>query len=315
MRKDGKIYIAGHHGLVGSAIRRRLQREGFQNLVLKEHSELDLCDQYGVQDFFESERPEYVFLAAAKVGGIHANNTYRADFIHENLMIQTNVIHAAFVYNVKKLLFLGSSCIYPKYASQPIKEESLLTAELETTNEPYAVAKIAGIKMCQAYRDQYGSNFISLMPTNLYGPNDNYHPMNSHVLPALVQKFYEAKLKNKKSVEIWGSGAPRREFLHVDDLADACLFLMEEYHSGEIINVGTGADLTIKELAYLIKQCSGFDGELYFNTKYPDGTPQKLLDTSKINKLGWTPKIKLEDGIKEVCMDYERNVHHLEPFV
>lgn len=313
MKRDGKIYIAGHQGLVGSAIYRRLQKEGFQNFVLRDHSELDLCDQYAVQDFFLSERPDYVFLAAAKVGGIHANNTYRADFIYENLMMQTNVIHAAFVYNVKKLLFLGSSCIYPKLASQPIKEESLLTAELEPTNEPYAVAKIAGIKMCQAYRDQYGANFISLMPTNLYGPNDTYHLMNSHVLPALIQKFYEAKAKNKKTVEIWGSGAPRREFLHVDDLADACLFLMEEYNSGEIINVGTGADLTIKELAFLIKQCSGFDGELYFNTTFPDGTPRKLLDTSKINKLGWSPKIKLEEGIKDVCIEYERNVyHHLE---
>jgi GDP-L-fucose synthase len=311
MRKDGKIYIAGHRGLVGSAIHRRLQKEGFQNFILKEHSELNLCDQHAVHDFFNTERPDYVFLAAAKVGGIHANNNYRADFIHDNLMIQTNVIHAAFIYNVKKLLFLGSSCIYPKYAPQPIKEDSLMTAELEATNEPYAVAKIAGIKMCQAYHDQYASNFISLMPTNLYGPNDNYHPLNSHVLPALVQKFYEAKMKGKKTVEIWGSGAPRREFLHVDDLADACMFLMEEYHSSEIINVGTGADLTIKDLAYLIKQCMGFDGELYFNTTYPDGTPQKLLDVSKINKLGWASKIKLEDGIKKVCIEYEKKAEYV----
>jgi GDP-L-fucose synthase len=313
MKKDSKIYIAGHNGLVGSAIHRTLTQEGFRNVILKEHSQLDLRNQNSVQDFFEAEQPEYVFLAAAKVGGIHANNTYRADFIRDNLMIQTNVIHAAFMYKVKKLLFLGSSCIYPKYTAQPIKEESLLTAALEDSNEPYAVAKIAGIKMCQAYRDQYGSNFISLMPTNLYGPNDNYHPMNSHVLPALVQKFYEAKRKNKKIVEIWGSGAPRREFLHVDDLAEACLFLMEEYNSGEIINVGTGVDLTIKELAHLIQQCSGFGGELVFNTNYPDGTPQKLLDTSKINNLGWTPKISLLDGIQGVCLEYEKKSGSLIP--
>jgi len=311
MKKDGKIYIAGHQGLVGSAIYRRLLKEGFQNFVLRGHSELDLRNQNAVEEFFESARPEYVFLAAAKVGGIHANNTYRADFIHDNLMIQTNVIHAAYTYNVKKLLFLGSSCIYPKYTPQPIKEEALLTSSLEFTNEPYAIAKIAGIKMCQAYRDQYGTNFICLMPTNLYGPNDNYHPMNSHVLPSLIQKFYEAKLNNKKTVEIWGSGTPRREFLHVDDLADACLFLMEEYNSNEIINVGTGTDLTIKELAHLIKQCTGFDGELYFNSIYPDGTPQKLLDISKINKLGWTPKISLPEGIKEVCREFEKKSYSL----
>ncbi len=306
MKKDAKIYVAGHQGLVGSAICRRLQKDGFRNLILQEHAQLDLRDDYAVQSFFESERPEYVFLAAAKVGGILANNTYRAEFIYDNLMIQTNIIHAAFTYNVKKLLFLGSSCIYPKYATQPIKEEALLTSALETTNEPYAIAKIAGIKMCQAYRQQYGSNFISLMPTNLYGPNDTYHPQNSHVLPALIQKFYEAKTQRRGSVEIWGSGNPRREFLHVDDLADACLFLMEEYDSGEIINVGTGVDLRIRDLALFIKQCSGFDGDLYFNTKYPDGTPQKLLDTTKINSLGWVPKIELRDGIKEVCVEYEK---------
>lgn len=308
MKKNAKIYIAGHQGLVGSAIYRRLQNEGFQNFILKEHGQLDLRDHHAVQSFFESERPEYVFLAAAKVGGIYANNTYRAEFIYDNLMIQTSVIHAAFTYNVKKLLFLGSSCIYPKYATQPMEEDALLTSALEPTNEPYAIAKIAGIKMCQAYRQQYGSNFICLMPTNLYGPNDNYHPTNSHVLPALIQKFYEAKTEGRKTVEIWGSGTPKREFLHVDDLADACLFLMKHYDSGEIINVGTGADLSIKDLALLIKHCSGFDGELYFNTKYLDGTPQKLLNTTKINGLGWTPKITLREGIKEVYKEYEKKV-------
>src|SRR5258708_69283 len=306
MKKNAKIYIAGHRGLVGSAIHRKLLKEGFRNLVLKTHSQLDLCDQHAVQSFFEAERPEYVFLAAAKVGGIFANNTYRAEFIYDNLMIQTNIIHAAFMYNVKKLLFLGSSCIYPKYATQPIKEEALMTAALETTNEPYAIAKIAGIKMCQAYRQQYGANFISLMPTNLYGPNDTYHPQNSHVLPALIQKFYEAKTHHRETVEIWGSGKPKREFLHVDDLADACLFLMKEYDSDEIINVGTGVDLTIGELALLIKKYSGFKRDLYFNTKYPNGTPQKLFDTTKIKGLGWAPKITLSDGIKEVCAEYKK---------
>lgn len=308
MNKNAKIFIAGHKGLVGSAIHRRLQKEGFQNFILVEHKHLDLRDQRAVQAFFESERPEYVFLSAARVGGILANNTYRAEFIYDNLMIQTNVIHAAFLCNVKKLLFLGSSCIYPKYATQPMNEEALLTSVLESTNEPYAVAKIAGIKMCQAYRQQYGVNFISLMPTNLYGPNDTYHPQNSHVLPALIQKFYKAKSENVKIVEIWGSGNPKREFLHVDDLADACFFLMEKYDSDEIINVGTGVDLSIKELALLIKQCSGYDGELFFNTEYPDGTPRKLLDTRKINGLGWTPKITLFEGINEVCAEYEKQM-------
>lgn len=308
MKKTAKIYIPGHHGLVGSAIYRRLQKEGFCNFVLKDHSQLDLRDQHAVRSFFEAERPEYVFLAAAKVGGILANNTYRADFIYDNLMIQTNIIHAAFMYKVRKLLFLGSSCIYPKYAPQPIKEEALLTSALESTNEPYAVAKIAGIKMCQSYRQQYGSNFISLMPTNLYGPNDNYDKVNSHVLPALIQKFYEAKMGDQGAVEIWGSGNPKREFLHADDLADACLFLMENYDSAEIINVGTGVDISIKDLALLIKSCSGFAGELFFNTEFPDGTPQKLLDTSKINSLGWVPKISLNEGIREVCLDYEKQL-------
>ena len=290
--------------MVGSAIHRRLQKEGYRNFALKGHSQLDLRDPYSVRKFFEAERPEYVFLAAAKVGGIHANNTLGAEFIHDNLLIQTNLIHQAFVSNVKKLLFLGSSCIYPKYAPQPIKEEALMTGELETTNEPYAIAKIAGIRMCQAYRRQYGSNFISLMPTNLYGPNDNYHRMNSHVLPALIRKFYEAKTQGQETVEIWGSGAPRREFLHVDDLADACLFLMDGYDSDEIINVGTGIDLSIKDLALLIKDCIGYEGDLFFNSDYPDGTPRKLLDTTKINDLGWVAKKELADGVSEVYYEY-----------
>src|SRR5258706_1487446 len=314
MKKNAKIYIAGHRGLVGSAIHRKLLKEGFRNLVLKTHSQLDLCDQHAVQSFFEAERPEYVFLAAAKVGGILANNTYRGEFIYDNLMIQTNIIHAAFMHNVKKLLFLGSSCIYPKFAAQPIKEEALLSAALEPTNEPYAIAKIAGIKMCQSYRQQYGSNFICLMPTNLYGPNDNYDQMNSHVLPALIQKFYEAKAHDRETVEIWGSGTPKREFLHVDDLADACLFLMENYDSDEIINVSTGVDISIKDLALLIKHCSDFNGDLYFNTEYPDGTPQKLLDTAKINSLGWSPKIDLQEGIKEVCMEYEKELEFMASY-
>jgi GDP-L-fucose synthase len=312
MKKDAKIYIAGHQGMVGAAIHRRLTKEGFHNLVLKGHSQLDLRDQHAVQKFFQSERPDYVFLAAAKVGGIHANNTYRAEFIYDNLMIEANVIHSAFTCHVKKLLFLGSSCIYPKFAAQPIKEGSLMTSALENTNEPYAVAKIAGIKMCQAYRQQYGANFISLMPTNLYGPNDTYHPLNSHVMPALIQKFYEAKVKGRSPVEIWGSGNPRREFLHVNDLADACLFLMQGYDSGEIINVGTGVDISIGDLAMIIKQCAGFQGDLYFNSEYPDGTPRKLLDTSLINSLGWFPKIELREGIKEVCEEYEQKIDSSE---
>jgi len=311
MKKNAKIYIAGHHGMVGSAIHRRLQKEGYRNFALKGHSQLDLRDPYSVRKFFEAERPEYVFLAAAKVGGIHANNTQGAEFIHDNILIQTNLIHQAFVSNVKKLLFLGSSCIYPKYAPQPIKEESLMTGELETTNEPYAIAKIAGIKMCQAYRRQYGSNFISLMPTNLYGPNDNYHRMNSHVLPALIRKFYEAKTQGQETVEIWGSGAPRREFLHVDDLADACLFLMDGYDSDEIINVGTGIDLSIKELALLIKDCIGYEGDLFFNSDYPDGTPRKLLDTTKINDLGWVAKKELAEGVSEVYYEYANQATNL----
>jgi len=305
MEKSAKVFIAGHLGMVGSAIHRRLELEGYYNFISRTSSQLDLRNQQAVKEFFESERPEYVFLAAAKVGGIHANNTFRADFIYDNLVIQSNVIHQSFRCGVKKLLFLGSSCIYPRDAVQPMKEEALLTGLLETTNEPYAIAKIAGIKMCQAYRQQYGCNFISLMPTNLYGPNDNYDLLNSHVLPALISKFYTAKEQNLASVEIWGSGTPRREFLHVDDLADACLFLMNKYNSREIINVGTGVDLSIKELALLIRKHVGYEGDLRFNAEQPDGSPRKLLDTAKINDLGWSSKIDLDDGIRMICNQFE----------
>jgi GDP-L-fucose synthase len=308
MNKSAKIFIAGHLGMVGSAILRKLESEGYQNFALRSSSDMDLRDQLAVKDFFESQRPDYVFLAAAKVGGIHANNTYRADFIYDNLVMQSNIIHQSFRCGVKKLLFLGSSCIYPKHATQPMKEDALLTGVLESTNEPYAIAKIAGIKMCQAYRQQYGCNFISLMPTNLYGTNDNYDLLNSHVLPALISKFHTAREQNSPSVEIWGSGTPKREFLHVDDLAEACLFLMNEYNSQEIINVGTGVDLSIKELALLIKKCVGYTGDLHFNTGQPDGTPRKLLDTSKINNLGWSAKIELEDGIRKICEELEVNM-------
>lgn len=305
MNKSAKIFIAGHLGMVGSAILRKLESEGFHNFALRSSSQLDLRNQQDVTDFFEAERPDYVFLAAAKVGGIHANNTYRADFIYDNLVIQSNIIHQSFRCGVKKLLFLGSSCIYPKFAHQPMAEDALLTGPLESTNEPYAIAKIAGIKMCQAYRQQYGCNFISLMPTNLYGTNDNYDLLNSHVLPALISKFHTAREQNFPSVEIWGSGTPRREFLHVDDLADACLFLMNEYNSQEIINVGTGVDLSIKELALLIKKSVGYKGDLHFNTGQPDGSPRKLLDTTKINGLGWFAKIELEQGIKQICEEFK----------
>src|SRR6478609_254759 len=312
MEKDSKIFVAGHLGMVGSAVLRRLEQDGYHNFVLRTSRELDLRDQLGVKLFFETERPNYVFLAAAKVGGIHANNTYRADFIYDNLNIQSNVIHQSFLCGVKKLLFLGSSCIYPKHASQPMKEEALLTGVLENTNEPYAIAKIAGIKMCQAYRQQYGCNFISLMPTNLYGPNDNYDLLNSHVLPALISKFRTAKDLGLPSVEIWGSGTPKREFLHVDDLADACLFLMNEYNSKDIINVGTGVDLSIKDLALLIRRCVGFLGDLNFNLEQPDGSPRKLLDTSKINNLGWVAKIELEEGIRKLCEEFELSISALQ---
>lgn len=300
MNKDSKIYIAGHRGMVGSAIIRRLQKDGFTNIVTRTSKELDLRNQQAVADFFANEKPEYVFLAAAKVGGIVANNTYRADFIYENTMIQSNVIHFSFVNNVKKLLFLGSSCIYPKMAPQPLKEEYLLTGLLEPTNEPYAIAKIAGIKMCDAYRAQYGRNFISVMPTNLYGPNDNYDLNNSHVLPALIRKFHTAKKENKSEVEIWGTGAPLREFLHADDLADACFYLMQNYNEAGLVNIGVGEDISIKDLALLVKKIVDFSGELKFDTSKPDGTPRKLMDVSKLHSFGWKHKINLEDGITAV---------------
>lgn len=290
--------------MVGSAIRRKLHQEGFANLIVRTSSELDLRNQQAVADFFTSEKPEYVFLAAAKVGGIVANNTFRADFLYENLVIQNNVIHQSYLNGVKKLMFLGSSCIYPKLAPQPLKETYLLTGLLEETNEPYAIAKIAGIKMCDAYRAQYGCNFISVMPTNLYGYNDNYHPQNSHVLPALIRKFHEAKLSGAKEVMIWGSGKPMREFLFADDLADACYFLMQQYDEPNLINIGTAEDLTIKDLALLIKNVVGFKGELLFDTTKPDGTPRKLMDVSKLHQLGWRHKVELEEGIQLAYQDY-----------
>jgi GDP-L-fucose synthase len=303
MNKDSKIYVAGHRGMVGSAIVRKLKAEGFTNLVLKTSKELDLRDQKAVETFFQTEKPEYVFLAAAKVGGIVANNVYRGEFIYENLMIQSNVIHHAHVIGVKKLLFLGSSCIYPKMCPQPIKEEYLLSGYLENTNEPYAIAKIAGLKTAESYRKQYGSNFISAMPTNLYGPNDNYDLQNSHVLPALIRKFHDAKANNIPSVEIWGTGSPMREFLHVDDLADASLFLMQNYEGDQHVNVGTGEDISIKDLALLVKELVGYTGELKFNTDKPDGTPRKLLDVTKIHGIGWKHKINLREGIQKVIDD------------
>jgi GDP-L-fucose synthase len=301
--KESKIYIAGHRGMVGSSILRVLKAKGYQNIVLKTSKELDLRNQQDVSNFFSTEKPEYVFLAAAKVGGIIANNTQRADFIYDNLTIQNNIIHQAYLYGVKKLLFLGSSCIYPKLAPQPLKEEYLLTGELEPTNEPYAIAKIAGIKMCEAYRNQYGCNFISVMPTNLYGPNDNYDLNNSHVLPALIRKIRTAKENKDKNVTIWGSGNPKREFLHADDLADACYFLMKNYNDSKIINIGTGEDISILELANLIKKIIDYKGEIITDTSKPDGTPRKLMDVSKINSLGWKAKIGLEEGIRKVIED------------
>ena len=299
MNSTSKIFIAGHNGMVGSAILRNLQDKGFSNFVLKSSKELDLRDAKAVADFFEEEKPEFVFLAAAKVGGIVANNTYRADFLYENLMIQNNVIHEAYKNKVEKLLFLGSSCIYPKLAPQPLKEEYLLTGLLEPTNEPYAIAKIAGIKMCDAYRSQYGCNFISVMPTNLYGPNDNYDLQNSHVLPAMIRKFHEAKL-NGTSVELWGTGSPKREFLHADDMAEACVFLMENYNEPGLVNIGTGEDLSIKELAEMIQKITKFEGEIIWDHTKPDGTPRKLMDVSKLHTLGWKHKITLEEGITKV---------------
>lgn len=300
MQKNSKIYVAGHRGLVGSAILRALEQQGFTNLITRTSSEVDLRDYNQTADFFAKEKPEYVFLAAAKVGGIQANNTYRAEFLFDNMMIQNNVIHQAHLNNVKKLLFLGSSCIYPKMAPQPLKEDSLLTGTLEPTNEPYAIAKIAGIKMCDAYRSQYNANFISAMPTNMYGPNDNYDLNNSHVLPALLRKFHEAKEQNHPEVVVWGTGTPLREFLHSDDLADACLFLMQNYNDFGHVNVGIGEDISIKDLALLIKKIVGYEGNLVWDTSKPDGTPRKLMDVSKINDMGWNAKIGLEEGIRDV---------------
>ncbi|ARP44340.1 GDP-L-fucose synthase 1 [Geobacillus thermodenitrificans] len=308
MNKDAKIYVAGHRGLVGSAILRKLQADGYTNLVYRTSQELDLRDRNQVDKFFEEEKPEYVFLAAAKVGGIVANNEYPADFIRDNLMIQTNVIDAAYRNGVKKLLFLGSTCIYPKFAPQPLKEEYLLTGELEPTNEPYAIAKIAGIKMCQSYNRQYGTKYISVMPTNLYGPNDNFDLHTSHVLPALIRKFHEAKVNNAPYVEVWGTGTPRREFLHSDDLADACVFLMKNYEDNEIINIGVGEDISIKELAEKIKNVVGYQGEIKFDTTKPDGTPRKLVDVSKINALGWKASISLDEGLQKVYQWFLENV-------
>lgn len=304
MEKNAKIYVAGHRGMVGSAIYRKLVKEGYTNLVTKTSTELDLCDQQATANFFAAEQPDYVFLAAAKVGGIVANNTYRADFLYENLCIQNNVIHQAYLTGVKKLMFLGSSCIYPKLAPQPLKEEYLLTGLLEETNEPYAIAKIAGIKMADAYRDQYGCNFISVMPTNLYGYNDNYHPQNSHVLPALIRKFHEAKVNGTAEVTIWGSGSPMREFLFADDLAGACYFLMQEYNEPGFVNIGTGKDLTIKNLALLIKKVIGFEGTLTFDSSKPDGTPRKLMDVSKLHSFGWKHTVELEEGIELAYRDF-----------
>lgn len=307
MNKESKIYIAGHNGLVGSAIKKQLEKQGYKNLIFKSHKELDLLDCNNVKDFFEKEKPEYVFLAAAKVGGILANNDCSADFIYQNLAIQNNIIHTSYLSGVKKLLFLGSSCIYPRDCPQPIKEEYLLTGPLEKTNEAYAVAKIAGIKMCQNYNKQYETNFISVMPTNLYGPNDNFSLQSSHVLPALIRKFHEAKIANQNTVTIWGTGSPRREFLYIDDLAAACVFLMNNYNNGEIINIGTGKDITIKELSILIKKVVGFKGGIINDTTKPDGTPQKLLDVSRLNKLGWQHKIELEKGVEKTYKWFLKN--------
>ena len=303
MKSNSKIYIAGHKGMVGSAIHRNLITKGFSNFILKSSKELDLRDSLAVKTFFETECPDYVFLAAAKVGGIVANNKFRAEFLYDNLMIQTNVIHNAYLTGVKKLLFLGSSCIYPKMAPQPMKEEYLLTGLLEPTNEPYAIAKIAGIKMCDAYRSQYGCNFISVMPTNLYGSNDNYDLENSHVLPAMLRKFHEAKVTNTPFVTLWGSGSPKREFLHADDMAAACVFLMQKYNEPGLINIGTGSDLSIKELAQIIQKITGFKGEIVWDTERPDGTPRKLLDVSKLNNLGWKHSLSLEEGIEQVYQE------------
>ena len=307
MNKQDKVYVAGHRGMVGSAIVRKLQAEGHTNIVVRTSKELDLKEQQAVRGFFAQEKPAYVYLAAAKVGGIHANNVYRAQFLYENLMIESNIIHSAYENGVKKLLFLGSSCIYPKMAPQPLKEESLLTGPLEQTNEPYAIAKIAGIKLAESYRRQYGCNYISAMPTNLYGPNDNYDLNNSHVLPALIRKFHTAKVTGAPSVEVWGTGSPMREFLHVDDLADACYFLMGHYDEELFLNIGTGEDLTIKALAEMIKDIVGYTGELRWNTEKPDGTPRKLMDVSRLHSLGWKHRIGLREGITAVYAEFAKS--------
>ena len=309
MEKSAKIYVAGHRGMVGSAIVRELKNLGYQNILVRTSSELDLRNQSAVEAFYAAEKPEYVFVSAAKVGGILANNTYRADFLYDNLSIQNNLIHFAHVYGVKKLLFLGSSCIYPKMAQQPLKEDCLLSGFLEPTNEPYAIAKITGIKMCEAYRDQYGCNFISAMPTNMYGPNDNYHPENSHVLPALIRKFHEAKVQGNDSVTVWGDGSPFREFLYADDLANALVYLMLSYNEKQFVNVGFGDEITIKDLALLIQKVVGFEGQLTFDTTKPNGTPRKLMDSSRLFATGWKPTTQLEDGIKLAYQDFlERNI-------
>jgi GDP-L-fucose synthase len=309
MNKESKIYVAGHRGMVGSAIVRKLTELGYTNIITAPKNKLNLLDQSEVDTFFQKQKPDYVFLAAAKVGGIKANNDKKADFIYENIMIQSHVIKASKDHEVKKLLFLGSSCIYPKFSEQPIKEEYLLTGTLEPTNDAYAIAKIAGIKMCQSFNQQYGTNYISVMPTNLYGPNDNYDLNNSHVLPAMIRKFHEAKLEGKDKVEIWGTGTPKREFLYVDDLADACIYLMLSYNDSEIVNIGTGEDVTIAELAVGIKNIVGFEGDIYFNTEMPDGTPRKLLDVSKLKDLGWSYKTSLREGIKKAYMDFTKNIN------
>ncbi len=308
MEKESKIYLAGHRGMVGSAIKRRLETEGYSNFVLRTSKELDLRNQREVTDFFSEEKPDYVFLAAARVGGIVANNSYRGEFLYENLMIQNNVIHESYRNGVKKLMFLGSSCIYPKLAPQPLKEEYLLTGPLEYTNEPYALAKIAGIKLCDAYRAQYGCNFISVMPTNLYGPNDNYDLNNSHVLPALLRKFHEAKQGDLARVEVWGSGNPKREFLHVDDLAVACFFLMLTYNEPGLINIGVGEDISIKELAEMIKEITGYKGKIVFDSSKPDGTPRKLMDVTKLSSFGWKASIQLKEGITQVYKEKFRAI-------
>jgi len=308
MEKSVKIYVAGHRGMVGSAIVRKLEQEGFKNIIQRSSSELDLRNQQEVNEFFAKEKPDYVFLAAAKVGGIVANNTYRAEFLYDNLMIESNIIQAAYVQKVKKLLFLGSSCIYPKLAPQPLKEEYLLTGLLEHTNEGYAVAKIAGIKLCEAYRDQYGCNFISAMPTNLYGQGDNYHPQNAHVIPSLIRRFHEAKLNDAPVVTIWGSGSPLREFMYSDDVADACYFLMESYNDKTFVNIGTGEDLTIKDLAMQIKEVVGYKGEITFDTSKPDGTPRKLMDSGRLHSMGWKHKTSLAEGLRKAYQFFKQEV-------